>query len=186
MICNVCGKNVATIHVTELIDGKMVEIHLCETCAKEKEVNTKIGFSINELLNGLMKFTSDAKGMSEQLTARCPGCDLSIKDLQKKSRVGCMKCYETFSQFLLPLIGKIHGATQHCGKKPSAVSERGDLEGELKRLEEQLQLQVQKEAFEEAAMTRDAIRALKEQIEQAAGEEKKSRKTPRRNKKKKE
>ena len=31
MLCQVCGKNPATVHFTEIHDNRMTEIHVCET-----------------------------------------------------------------------------------------------------------------------------------------------------------
>ncbi len=30
MLCDICGKDEATVHVTEILDDKMTELHLCE------------------------------------------------------------------------------------------------------------------------------------------------------------
>jgi len=30
MLCDVCVKNAATVHLTEIIDESMTELHLCE------------------------------------------------------------------------------------------------------------------------------------------------------------
>ena len=34
MICQMCGKNPASVHFTEIHDNKMTEMHLCEGCAR--------------------------------------------------------------------------------------------------------------------------------------------------------
>ena len=168
MICNICGKHKATIHVTELIDGKMVEVHLCEKCAHEKDLNAKMSVSLNDLLSGLMEFTVSTDDAAHQLKTQCPGCGLRLKDLQKSGRVGCGQCYQTFAQFLLPLIGKIQGTAQHFGKKPAIVNEALTTQAEIDRYEGILQKQIEEEAFEEAAMTRDKIKSLKEQLKTQA------------------
>ena len=36
MLCQICGKNPATVHFTEIHDNKMSEIHVCDRCAEEK------------------------------------------------------------------------------------------------------------------------------------------------------
>jgi protein arginine kinase activator len=164
MICNACGKNKATIHVTELVEGQMVEVHLCDKCAQEKDIASKVSFSMNDILAGLMQFTSQTEDLSQQLKVRCPGCNLSIQDLQKKGKVGCAQCYEVFAQFLLPLIKKIHGSTQHFGKRPSHVDEKLNVQMEIEKLEADIQKKIEQEAFEEAALLRDKIKFLKEKI----------------------
>ena len=34
MLCQICGKNPATVHFTEIHDNTMSEIHVCERCAE--------------------------------------------------------------------------------------------------------------------------------------------------------
>ena len=41
MKCNICKKEIATIHLTEIINNKIKEIHVCEKCAKEKGIETE-------------------------------------------------------------------------------------------------------------------------------------------------
>ena len=38
MICQICGKEVATVHLTEIEKGKQKELHFCEGCAQKKGV----------------------------------------------------------------------------------------------------------------------------------------------------
>ena len=36
MLCQICGKNPATVHFTEIHDNQMSEVHVCQGCAQEK------------------------------------------------------------------------------------------------------------------------------------------------------
>ena len=55
IVCQVCKKNMATVHLTEIIKNKKREIHLCEECASKKGVAFKTQqFSISDLLSGLV------------------------------------------------------------------------------------------------------------------------------------
>ena len=47
MLCQVCGKNPATVHFTEIHDNRMTEIHVCERCA---ECYTAFQFQLRPLL----------------------------------------------------------------------------------------------------------------------------------------
>ena len=40
MLCQNCHKNEATIHVQQIVDGKIQAFHLCEECAAEKGIQT--------------------------------------------------------------------------------------------------------------------------------------------------
>ena len=53
MICEVCQQENATVHLTQIISGKMQKIDLCEKCAKEKGVADPAGFSLADMLLGL-------------------------------------------------------------------------------------------------------------------------------------
>ena len=53
MICEVCQTENATVHLTQIISGKMQKIDLCEKCAKEKGVADPAGFSLADMLLGL-------------------------------------------------------------------------------------------------------------------------------------
>lgn len=165
MLCNKCGKNKATIHITELVNDQMLEIHLCEKCSQEQEGKAKVVFPFDELFAGMMQFTAQAQEMEKQMSIRCSGCQMSLHDLQKKGKVGCAVCYQTFAQFLMPLIQKVQGTTQHFGKKPLLVDEKLNVQIEIRKLEEELQLQIQNEHFEEAAITRDKVKFLRRRLE---------------------
>ena len=38
MICEICREQIATVHLTEIVNNAKKEIHLCEACAQEKGV----------------------------------------------------------------------------------------------------------------------------------------------------
>ena len=39
--CQQCGDRAATVHVTEIVDGRPAETHLCRTCARDR-----VGFEV--------------------------------------------------------------------------------------------------------------------------------------------
>jgi len=45
MTCEVCQTENATVHLTQIISGKMQKIDLCEKCAKEKGVADPAGLA---------------------------------------------------------------------------------------------------------------------------------------------
>ena len=65
MICSVCQKNEAKVHVTQIVDDKMQKVDLCEECSKAKGVTDPKGFSLADLLLGL--------GASQEAEARVEG-----------------------------------------------------------------------------------------------------------------
>jgi len=39
MLCDICKQNVATVHLTQMVEGKTKKVDLCEACSKEKGVD---------------------------------------------------------------------------------------------------------------------------------------------------
>lgn len=163
MLCNVCGLEEATIHLTEIINSKMVELHLCEQCAYEKGTDVKQFFNFSELLEGLSEVgETSAKPTEKKEAQRCKGCGISFDEFGKSGRLGCPECYQTFSKLLTPLIKRIHRSTQHMGKKPTKISGEVKFHMELRELHERLRKLVEQEAFEDAAKVRDLIKQLED------------------------
>ncbi len=166
MLCDVCGKNPATVHLTEIIDEQMNELHLCEDCARHKSAAMEQQFGLSDLLAGMADFEKPSANKEEEnVTVKCPACGLTYADFKKIGRLGCGECYDTFRKYLAPLLKRIHGSNQHIGKSPARVKTPVKLSKKkagmtLPELKEQLQRAIQQEAFEEAARLRDQIKKL--------------------------
>ena len=161
MICNICGGQEATIHLTEIVSNQMVEIHLCETCAQEKGTNFKTHFAVGDLLGGLADLQQWTKS-GKELSGKCDSCGLTYEDFGKNGRLGCAQCYQSFSKVLLPLIKRIQRSTTHVGKRPGKIANSAEFVHDLKVLQERLRKTVQMEEFENAATIRDEIRKIEE------------------------
>jgi len=161
MLCDICGKNQATVHLTEIVDNEVTELHLCEECARAKSIEMEQQFGLGDLLAGLAEF---AKGIepTESTKLKCPNCELSYDDFKKIGKLGCSQCYTTFKKYLSPLLKKIHGSHKHIGKAPvklaHTLNNRKSLT--LEELRQKLQRAIEMEEFEEAARIRDQIREL--------------------------
>lgn len=160
MVCDVCGKNQATVHLTEIIDDSMKELHLCEECARQKSSQMDQQFGLADLLAGLAEFGKPQGEDKNALNMKCPNCGLAFKDFKKIGRLGCSECYTSFRRYLGPLLKRIHGANKHIGKSPSKIT--GDLKERigLEDLRNKLQEAIEVEQFEEAAKLRDQIKEL--------------------------
>ncbi len=159
--CQVCKKNIATVHLTEILKGKKREIHLCEECAGKKGVAFKSGFSIQDLLSGLAG-SAAAQEMAKMQQIKCPICGLSYLDFRQHGRLGCATDYTVFKEGLIPLLEKIHGSTEHLGKIPAKSGEAHQAGRELLELRQELKQAVDREDYEKAAALRDRIRTLEE------------------------
>ncbi len=165
MLCNICNKNQATVHLTEIVDNQMTELHLCDDCAKKKSIQMEQQFGLSDLLAGLVDYSKQLAG-SEKIApgTQCPFCGLTYEDFRKIGRLGCSECYTAFGRYLGPLLKRIHGASQHVGKAPLSVLQEGPKlfsgprGASVAELKAKLQEAVEREEFEEAARLRDAIK----------------------------
>ena len=157
--CEECKKK-PTIHLTEIIDGKVTEMHLCDDCPKLQEIQSEKQFGIADLLAGLADFGKSVK-TAEKTVLVCKNCGMSYDEFRKFGRLGCNECYTSFRSYLITLLKKIHGSNQHLGKSPvrTPLAERGKIE-ELHELKSNLMKAIQMEDFEKAAILRDKIREL--------------------------
>ncbi len=165
MQCQICKKNQATIHLTEIMDGVRTEMHLCELCAAEQGIAVKSQIPLNELLSSLLAAEaedSDSADSSKEVQA-CPHCGFSLDQFRKHGVLGCPYDYEVFEKSLLPLIEKAHdGRTTHRGKVPSKTPQDTKKQMEVLTLRQQLEEAVRKENYELAAKLRDKIKKSEE------------------------
>ncbi|MCM8796596.1 MAG: UvrB/UvrC motif-containing protein [Candidatus Omnitrophica bacterium] len=161
MLCDICGKNQATVHLTEIVDEQMNELHLCEECARKKSIEMEQQFGLSDLLAGMAEFEKPGSEVEGAATAKCPNCGLTYADFKKIGRLGCGECYVVFKRYLAPLLKRIHGSLNHIGKGPAVKGRRmSKKKAELEELRSKLQAAIAREAFEEAARLRDQIKEL--------------------------
>lgn len=169
MICQICNKRTANVHLTKVINGQKTELHLCEQCAKEKEglgidktsLVFEAPFSFSNILQGLMDFAGkDTLPYSFHEREKCSGCGLDFEEFRKTGFFGCSRCYETFGNRLGPIIKRIHGNTQHTGKVPKRTGGIIRIKRDIEKLKYELQKAVENEEYEKAAELRDRIRIL--------------------------
>jgi len=157
MLCDDCGKNPATVHLTEIIDDQMTELHLCEECAHKKSQEIEQNFGLGDLLGGMVDINKAEKD-PEAAKIKCPNCGLSYTDFKKIGRLGCGDCYIAFKKYLAPLLKRIHGSSQHMGKTPAKSAMGLKEKIDERDLRNKLQRAIEQEQFEEAARLRDQIK----------------------------
>lgn len=161
-ICDLCGKKPAVVHLTQVVDNKTVNSHLCEDCAAQKGLSHPPSVGSLPLTDFLANLGGEqiqkAAGEIEEIS--CPFCGLLTSDFKDSGRLGCPQCYSTFEPSLRSLLRRIHGGTQHVGKiyLPPDPTAR-DREKRLDGLRKKLRRAVEVEDFERAAELRDEIRA---------------------------
>lgn len=161
MKCDNC-KNTATVHLTEIRNGKKLEKHLCEQCAASLEgvPVPKTHTPINELLTNFVLAHSGQ--LAKEQSATCEICGMSWTEFRQNGLLGCEHDYTLFEKDLTPLLQRAHDSgTHHCGKVPTRRGGTGvpaKRQIDLARLRKELQRAVESEDYERAAKLRDQIR----------------------------
>ncbi|MEY5009819.1 MAG: hypothetical protein RLZZ253_958 [Verrucomicrobiota bacterium] len=156
MNCDVCQQGQATVFLTQIVDGKMQKVNLCETCSREKGVTDPTGFALADLLMGM----GAAQEIEQGGVQKCPACGFSQSDFKKTGRLGCPDCYQTFAEGLAPMLSGMHKGTVHTGKRPVRMAQFLERRARLKGAESELRRAVAQEDYETAARLRDEIREL--------------------------
>ncbi len=166
MFCERCKKTEATIHLSEIMKDLKSEVHLCEQCAREVGLNTKISnftLSLPEMLTFLnVDEVDDFKGKK-----RCNTCGCDFIEYKNNGKLGCSDCYSYLADQLEPAIITFHGDTRHCGKFPlhnpvrqgeiKTVPVKTVSRDEITKLQAELENAVRDERYEDAAVIRDRI-----------------------------
>src|SRR5204862_3716792 len=117
MLCDICKQNVATVHLTQMVEGKTKKVDLCEACSKEKGVDDPTGFSLADLLLGLGAAQEMAQAAAGS-DLKCPSCGVTQAAFKKSGRLGCADCYSTFAEGLEAVRKSVHKGTKQVGKAP--------------------------------------------------------------------
>jgi len=158
MICDLCKTSEASVFLTEIVEGKMKKVNLCDSCSKARGVDDPTGFALADLLLGLGAAQEIERGSGS--AQRCPGCGFSHADFKKTGRLGCAQCYETFGEGLNSLLKAMHKGTHHTGKVPSRIARQLERDSAFKNLQRDLLKAVAEENYESAAQIRDQLRQL--------------------------
>ncbi len=164
MKCDFCDQK-ATVFLTQLVEGQMKKVCLCESCAQEKGVTDPTGFSLADMLMTGTP-TSAIVGNPHSLKTRgsnakkCPNCGFSVDDLNRVRRFGCSKCFDAFRPELELILRGMHQGMHHIGKVPKGFEEIHARDEKLEELRGRLENAIQSENYEDAAQLRDEIRHL--------------------------
>lgn len=171
MLCDICKKREAVVHIASFENGRRTDLHLCAACAK---THSKLALfqDLNIINNDFFRKMAypDYTGQSEE-EPRCASCGMTYGEFNRSGLFGCPDCYEAFKEELPPLLRRIHGHTKHDGKVPNRGTGVFRTMTHIKRLRQHLQKLVQEERYEEAAKVRDEIRALQRMQPDTGGRE---------------
>ena len=190
MLCQNCHENEATIHVQQIVNGKVQVFHLCAKCAAEKGIEAPDldDFNLAEMLfdiaGKVVKATQSVSGQSKKndeggtpgRDVVCPHCGWTCQQFRKTGYLGCPDCYQVFAPLLESMLKNIHRGTRHLGKIPlsaGTVQRKGHeaalIKRELEMLRKEQEEKIRTEDYEAAAVLRDKIQALEASLRKKGG-----------------
>ena len=163
MMCDDCGIRPATIRLMSIADGEKVTRNLCAHCLAEgkKDLpNLDMG-ALDGIIASLLAATQKmgiAKKSKIDLT--CPDCGTTYQEFENTGMLGCVGCYQAFREPLSALLQRVHGHNNHVGRRPGHDPEQIKQKVDIYQLKIALQQAIKEEAYEQAVVLRDQIKAL--------------------------
>lgn len=162
MQCDFCETK-ATVFLTQLIDGEMKKLCMCEDCAKQKGVTDPTGFSLADvLLDGgtIEGAAAEIVPNEEEGGMTCPECGFTFMKFQQVGRLGCSECYDVFRLEIVRRLREMHTGTSHVGRVPEGLLEAHERQQRLEKLRDRMEQAIAAENYEEAAGLRDEIEEI--------------------------
>jgi len=94
----------------------------------------------------------------------CKSCGRDLRDILKTGLAGCTMCYDVFEEALNPLMRGAQVALRHRGKTPRHDTPQEGVRASLQKKRALLRSVLKLENYEEAAVLRDEIRQLEDQL----------------------
>ena len=118
---SILSKNEATIHLTQVVNGEVKKLNICQSCAEKNGIDLNSPISITDVLMGIGN--NSARGAGNTTLAEydltCNRCQLSRAEFKKRARLGCPECYQSFLAELSAITQAMHHNRQHVGKIPT-------------------------------------------------------------------
>jgi protein arginine kinase activator len=164
MICQHCHKNLASVHVTEVVDAapqgegeeengppEVIERHLCELCAQTADLPHAPVQAEKKTMADIWKLLQISAQQNKQVPEiTCAECGMTLSEFRQKGRLGCPADYDLFA----PHVG------EHVGRLPGLSEEELERLRKLEELRMELDSVIREEDYESAARLRDEIEAL--------------------------
>ncbi len=178
MLCQNCGKQEASVHYTQIVNGVKKEMILCEDCAKElgvEKMNFNMPIHFSNFFEDMFEPYHDSffGSLASPRTMICEKCNTSYDDFIQDGFLGCENCYETFENRMDEILKSIQGANVHIGRKAKSIGNNNKEQTNIKEqnkenkqankieeLKAKLKKEISEERYEDAAKTRDEIKKL--------------------------
>ncbi len=186
--CHLCGK-IAHLFLTQVVQGKITELCLCENCAKNKGFFDPQSLSFAEKffpeelkkkVEDIVKEIADISSLEEphmlstvtpkmDMLTQCPSCQFTIEQVRETGRMGCPHCYSVFqvsqeinTQSSFSKDEDMDDLLSLSEPFGSGDSPETPVALKIAKLELDLELAISREHYELAATIRDEINKLKE------------------------
>lgn len=167
MLCELCKKNEASVHITKILNGNKEEFNMCEKCANEKgEFNLyKLTegyspFTFQNILSGMMDSIANTAEADKRSYTYCKNCGTTYIEFKQKGLTGCSECYKNLNTTMYPIIKRVQGNIEHTGKIPRKLGKHIIEKKKLLELKENLETAIVTEEYEKAAEIRDLIKKI--------------------------
>jgi len=161
MLCDLCKKNPAAIHIEKHNGENKTQLRVCLECAGVEGLTPENinGESLQKLINGVYSM------QNKKTDSKCLTCDTDSETFERTGRVGCPDCYAYLSSSINLKSWQKTPHTKHIGKTPFNYEMNSDLihkeVDHLKDLEDKLIICISEEDYEKAAILRDRIEEMK-------------------------
>lgn len=168
MKCQQCDKS-AVFHITELEEGEVREVHLCEdhargylTQSSDDGGEGKDKPTVGGMLSGPLSIAKTADDLAEIDQKSCSMCGITFFEFRNNGRLGCPHDYVQFEKELEPLIANIHGATEHVGRSPARFPGGTESLTTAIGMRREMKDAIECEDYEQAGSLRDELRQIDE------------------------
>ncbi len=131
MRCERCG-----VELTNKII-KINDVPYCENCARimgygkflrNPEEMLGSAFSpFDEIASSIMQMNELDFGNS---ALSCPKCGMTLREFERKGRLGCIECYNTFNDYIVKEMFKQQGESTYGGRMPAQTAELSGVKNE--------------------------------------------------------
>lgn len=165
MKCAHCNQNEAICFLSRVLNGKLYNLALCGSCAEKEGLKSLPFITLDQLLHTYPDISETDTTVIGTEELRCE-CGISFRTFRMTGKLGCPKCYETFSEQLEPIISSVQKGLEHKGKVPRACRTEGILRKQIDELRARLNRALANDNPSEAALCRDQIRAYEYQLKE--------------------
>lgn len=160
--------------LTQIINGQVTDLSLCEKCARAKGLFDPQSLSfaeqffpsmmkekMEEIVNSIAQPRPQSVPSSDKMDnmiSVCPTCSFRIEDFRNTGRLGCPHCYSIFAEEVFPSLEQCQTGKEHAGKEPEQSSKQAEVRQNRQQLEQQLKQAVAREDYELAAKLRDQLK----------------------------